>query len=80
MSMEAYKFETIVQENGVIQIPEIAKFAHQQIEVFIVVKLDSLSETKKQQPIDHFLDKWKGVLKGVNPDELKTQYLQEKYG
>ena len=38
MNMEAYKFETTIQENGVIQIPEIARFAHRQVEVFIVVR------------------------------------------
>ncbi len=35
--MEAYKFETTIQENGVIQIPEMARLTHQRVEVFVVV-------------------------------------------
>ncbi len=27
--MQAYKFKAMVQENGIIQIPEIARLAHQ---------------------------------------------------
>ncbi|MCP4397751.1 MAG: hypothetical protein GY801_10690 [bacterium] len=36
-------------------------------------------ETLKTQAIDIFLSKWKGSLKGVDPDDAKHQYLQEKY-
>ncbi|MBN2355573.1 hypothetical protein JXO59_05640 [candidate division KSB1 bacterium] len=36
-------------------------------------------ETSKTQAIDLFLKKWKGFLKGVNPDDAKYRYLQEKY-
>ncbi len=27
-----------------------------------------------------FLEKWRGFLKGFDPEDLKTQYFQEKYG
>ncbi len=77
--MQAYKFETKVQENGIIQIPEIARLAHQQVEVFVVVRPDIEQETGKRQTVKSFLDKWQGFLKGFDPDELKSQYLQEKY-
>ena len=36
-------------------------------------------ETLKAQAIDTFLSKWKGSLKGVDPDDAKHQYLQGKY-
>jgi hypothetical protein len=36
-------------------------------------------ETAKVQAIDTFLRKWKGFLKGIDPDEAKRHYLQEKY-
>ena len=36
--MEAYKFETIVLEDGVIKIPEISKFANRSVEIIIVIK------------------------------------------
>jgi hypothetical protein len=77
--MQAYKFEAMVQENGVIQIPEIARLAHQRVEVFVVVRPDVEREPGKLQTVDDFIDKWQGFLKGLNPDELKSQYLQEKY-
>ncbi len=78
--MEAYKFETTVLENGIIQIPEISKLAHHPIEIFIVIKqLDSMASTETSQSIDQFLNKWTGFIKGKNPDNNKLQYLQEKY-
>ncbi len=36
-------------------------------------------ERVEQKAIENFLDKWTGFLKGANPDELKFQYLREKY-
>lgn len=36
-------------------------------------------ETSKAQAIDTFVRKWKGFLKGVDPDDAKRHYLQEKY-
>ncbi len=77
--MEAYKFETTVLENGTIQIPEIASFVHQQVEIFIVVKPTVKKESRKQRTIENFLAKWTGFIKDFDPDELKIRYLQEKY-
>ena len=62
--MEAYKFETIVLENGIIQIPEISKFANRPIELFIIVKPSEKPERIRQtQTIEQFLEKWTGFLK-----------------
>jgi hypothetical protein len=36
-------------------------------------------DTSKAQAIDAFIRKWKGFLKGVDPDVAKHQYLEEKY-
>ncbi|MEA3342044.1 MAG: hypothetical protein U9R15_18930 [Chloroflexota bacterium] len=77
--MEAYKFETTIQENGVIQIPEMARLTHQRVEIFVVISAAINQESRKPQSVENFLDKWRGFLKGFNPDELKAQYLQEKY-
>lgn len=78
--MKAYKFETTVQENGVIQIPEISRLAHQQVEVFVVVSESTAQETEPMQSVAAFLKRWRGILKDLDADELKSQYLQEKYG
>lgn len=78
--MEAYKFETTVSENGIIQLPEISKFANRQIEIFIVVKQqDKQAYTLNKQTTEGFTDKWRGFLKGINPDNSKFQYLSEKF-
>lgn len=77
--MEAYKFETTVLDNGIIQIPEISKFAHRSIEVFVVLKQPESWNANKRQTITHFLDKWTGFLKGVDTDDAKFQYLRGKY-
>ena len=78
--MEAYKFDTIVKERGIIQIPEIASLENQNIEIFIVVKTKVSKKKPPQESFTDFLDEWTGFLKGINPDELKSQYLEEKYG
>ena len=78
--MEAYKFDTIVRERGIIQIPEIAPLENQNIEVFIVVKTKAPKKKPQQESFTEFLDEWTGFLKGIDPDELKAQYLEEKYG
>jgi hypothetical protein len=80
-AVEAYKFETVVLEDGVIQIPEISQFAHRTIEVFIVLKQPDTRQVdaEKQQTMTQFLAKWTGFLKGVDPDDAKLEYLREKY-
>lgn len=78
--MEAYKFETTVSKNGTIQLPEISKFANRKIEVSIIIKQQvGQEETKKEQTPEQFTGKWRGLLKGINPDEAKYRYLSEKF-
>jgi len=61
--MEAYKFDITVQENGVIQIPEISGLANREVEVLIMVKPQDTSETAPLQTFDAFLKKWSGIIK-----------------
>jgi hypothetical protein len=78
--MEAYKFETTVSENGTIQLPEASKFANRKIEVSIVIKQQIGQEnTTNEQTPEQFTDKWRGFLKGINPDDAKFCYLSEKF-
>ncbi len=77
--MEAYRFETTVQENGVIHIPALVSLARQRIEVFVVTRPAARLETESATSIATFLDKWRGSLKDLDADELRFQYLQEKY-
>ncbi len=78
--MEAYKFETTVSENGTIQLPEISKFANRKIEVSIVIKQQNGQENAPNaQTPEQFTDKWRGFLKGINPDDSKFRYLSDKF-
>lgn len=80
--MEAYKFEATIQPDGVIQIPEISQFAHRAVDIFILLKPEPATHAPDPQAIQSLLDSLRGVLKDVAPDELdnlKEQYLQEKY-
>lgn len=78
--MEAYKFEAVVQKDGIIKIPEIALLANTSVEVFIIAKQDEkLDQDSQAKAIANFLEKWRGFLSGVNPDDAKLQYLLEKH-
>lgn len=77
--MKAYKFEVTVQENGILEIPEISQFANQEVEVFIAIKPKSTVNIGKRDAVKQFISKWRGVLKDTDPDELKLDYLTDKY-
>ena len=75
---KVYKYETMVQANGLIRIPKMTSLAQQRVE--IVIRPLQSQETKSPQDAKAFVEKWRGILKDADPDELKYQYLQEKYG
>lgn len=75
--MEAYKFETTIQQDGIIHIPSIAPLAHHQAEVFIIVTPPVARP--QAEMVTTFLAKWRGFLKDAEPRHLKEAYLQEKY-
>jgi len=70
--MEAYKFETIIKKNGVIEIPEISKWAQQRVEVFVVINPTDVQETKPSLSVTAFLNRWRGFLKGYEKDFENT--------
>ncbi|MDF1551261.1 MAG: hypothetical protein P1P88_25800 [Bacteroidales bacterium] len=76
--MEAYKFETIVLENGTIKLPHFEKYKNQQIEVFVVFKNPTKVESKKLTASE-FLDKWTGFISELNIEDEKYNYLINKY-
>ena len=76
--MEAYKFETTILKDGIIQIPEFIKHKNKQIELFVVFKQEEKKEQKKVSASE-FLEKWTGFAKDINADEEKYNYLMEKY-
>ena len=66
--MEAYKFETTIQPDGVIQIPEISQFANREVDVFILFKPQPAANAPDPQTIQSLLDNLRGILKNVAPD------------
>ena len=75
--MEAYKFETTIQEDGIIHIPSIAPLAQRRAEVFIIVTPHGARQ--QAEMVTNFLAKWRGFLQEAEPRQLKDAYLQEKY-
>ena len=70
------RYKTTVQKNGIIKIPKMATLAHQRVEV-IIRPLQS-EEKSSSEAAKAFVEKWRGLLKNTDPDELKAQYPQEK--
>ncbi len=75
--MKAYKFETTVLEGGIIKIPELNNLANHKIELFIVEK-DDIEESRDFDTYEQFSDKWKGLLKGIDIDNWKDDYIEYK--
>lgn len=76
--MEAYKFATTILENGILKIPELRGYADQKVEVFVVLK-----PKKNIKPgikkMDDFFMKWAGIFTIAETDDVKYNYLMEKY-
>jgi hypothetical protein len=77
MNIHAYKFDTTILENGIIQIPEFKNYVNQEIEIFVIMKTET--SMKKNLSANDFINKWAGFLSSSNVDDLKFQYLNEKY-
>jgi hypothetical protein len=79
--MQAYKFDTIISEAGIILLPFVMPDLYgKEVELFIVPKQEELNETKKVN-VKEFMDRWAGFFK-VNdndPEEARYEYLMEKY-
>ena len=76
--MEAYKFATTVLEHGIIKIPELESYADKKVDVFIVLKTERKAVTKSKS-MDDFLSKWSGFFSTTKTDDIKYNYLMEKY-
>jgi hypothetical protein len=77
MNLHVYKFETKILENGIIQIPDFKNFVNKEIEILVFFKPSPIQ--RKKLSVDEFINKWAGFIKATNTDDLKYQYLNEKY-
>ena len=76
--MEAYKFATTVLENGIIKIPELKGYADQKVEVFVVLKHKKNIKASKKT-MANFIAKWAGAFSVIPNDDVKYNYLLDKY-
>ena len=76
--MEAFKFATTVLENGIIKIPELKDYADQKVEVFVVLKPKKPNKPGNKK-MDDFFMKWGGIFSIAQTDDVKYNYLMEKY-
>ena len=74
--MQSYRFETRITKNGLIQIPLSNQLFDKEVEIIILPK--QKQKTTRLSSSD-FINKWTGFLKDSNADDLKFQYLSEKY-
>ena len=76
MIMQAYKYETRISKTGQIKLPINNQLFDKEVEIIIVPK----QETKSSQlKTSDFIDRWSGFLTNSNTDDMKYQYLIDKY-
>lgn len=73
--MITYKFDTHIDNNGVIILPENLNLKDLDVNVVISIK----NEENIKYTVDDFVNEWKGVLSGIDQDKAKYEYLMEKH-
>ena len=76
--MKVYKFATTFLKNGILKIPELSGYADQKVEVFVVLKPKRNIKTGNRK-MDDFFMKLAGSFKIAQTDDVKYNYLMEKY-
>ncbi len=75
--MEAYKFEAIIMENGIIKIPELSAHKDHKIEVIVVLKHEKRKQSGKS--IEDFLAQWSGFFNMIEIGDIRYNALMEKH-
>jgi len=76
--MEAYKFETQIEKNGIIQLPKLDRYEGYDVEVMVVLKSRN-TRTPKKQSIEAFFEKWKGVFSSVQTEDIRYNAIMQKH-
>lgn len=74
--MQAYRFETRISKNGLINIPLSNQLFNKEVEIIILPKQPK--KRLKTASID-FINKWSGFLSNNDTDTSKYDYLSDKY-
>jgi len=75
--MEAYKFETTILENGMIQIPNFQKIKSKKVEVVILYKIENEQEAKMKDAED-FINKWFGYFPIIDTEDIRYNAIISK--
>ncbi len=68
--MEAYKFETTLLENGMIQVPDFQKLKSKKVEVLILYKNEPEQDIKEKEA-EEFINKWFGYFPIIETDDIR---------
>ena len=74
--MEAYKFQTKINDRGEIYLPISPNLYEKEVDIIIITKEE---QRKFRTSAIDFVNKWKGFLKNVDTEDAKYKYLMEKY-
>jgi hypothetical protein len=74
--MQAYRYETRIDQNGMIQLPCNPQLINQDVEIIVLPKQGL--KLKNISSVD-FVNKWAGFLSNADIEDSKYQYLNEKY-
>lgn len=74
--MNIFRFKTKIPKNRLIKIPKSAELADKRVEIILI---SDQHKTTKKAAAQKFVDNWAGFLYSSNPENLKTDYLSEKY-
>lgn len=74
--MQGYRFETRIDQNGVIHLPFNQQLLNRDVEIIVLPKEDLI--TPKNASVD-FINKWAGFLSNSNFEDAKFNYLSDKY-
>ena len=74
--MRAFKFDTIISKDGLIQLPFTPSLFNKEVEIIIVPKAE---KKIKKNGGKKFVKKWAGFLHLSDTDSSKLDYLTEKY-
>ncbi len=69
--MEAYRFETKIPENGIIQVPNFQELKDKNVEVVLLVKKSQIEKQSKEKEAQEFLDKWFGFFSEIDTDDVR---------
>lgn len=74
--MRAFKFDTIISKDGLIQLPFTPSLFNKEVEIIILPKDKKKAQKKTGKK---FVKKWAGFLSLNDTDSSKLDYLTEKY-